>query len=163
MKSAYFVKGLSLSAALLAGTAFAASGLQLVNTVQQVQVTTDADGVQHKTVGPMGRALPGSELVYTTAYHNVGKQAVDAGAAITDPIPDHTVYVPGSAEGAGTDITFSVDGGKTWGAPEALKVKNADGTLSDAQAKDYTTIRWVLKGKLAPGATGTVSFHAVLQ
>lgn len=60
-------------------------------------------------------------------------------------------------------ITFSIDGGKTWGKPEELRIKNADGTTTDALPRDYTNIRWVLNGKLAPGAQGTVSFHAILQ
>jgi hypothetical protein len=82
---------------------------------------------------------------------------------ITDPIPQDMMYVANSAAGESADITFSVDGGKTWGKPETLQVKNADGTMRVASPKDYTDIRWILKGKLAPGAKGTVTFHATLQ
>ncbi len=163
MKRSTLINGLSLAAALAATSVLAAApSLDLVTTVQQVKTTTDAKGVQHSQVVPMDKALPGAELVYTITYHNIGKQPA-GDVAVNDPIPEHTVYVPGSAEGAGMDITFSIDGGKTWGKPEELKVHNADGTTSDAQAKDYTNIHWVLKGKLAPGASGTVSFHTVLQ
>src|ERR1051325_9186717 len=163
MKRSTLINGLSLAALLAtAGVMAAPPSLDLVTTLQQGKGTTDAKGVQHSQVVPMDKALPGTELVYTIAYHNIGKQ--DAGdVVVNDPIPQHTVYIPGSAEGKDMDIMFSIDGGKTWGKPEQLKVKNADGTSSDAQAKDYTHIRWTLKGKLAPGATGTVSFHAVLQ
>jgi uncharacterized repeat protein (TIGR01451 family) len=163
MKRTVIAHGLFLCAALAAAAALAAPpSVELTTTVQQVKVTTDAKGVQHSKVVPMDRALPGTELVYTITYHNVGKQPAED-VVVSDPIPEHTLYMPGSAEGADMDISFSIDGGKTWGKPEALKVKNADGTSSDAQPKDYTHIRWVLKGKVAPGASGTVSFHTVLQ
>lgn len=163
MKRLALINGLFLAAALAGTTALAAApSLELTTVVQQVKVTTDAKGVQHTQVVAMDRALPGTELVYTITYHNVGKQPA-GDVVVSDPIPEHTVYIPGSAEGAGMEISYSVDGGKTWGQPAALKVKNADGTLRDAEAKDYTHIRWVLKNKLAAGASGTVSFHAVLQ
>jgi hypothetical protein len=82
---------------------------------------------------------------------------------VTDPIPADVTYVAGSVQGANTVATFSVDGGKTWGTPAALTVKNADGSSRGAQPTDYTTIRWVIQGALTPGSKGSVSFHAVVK
>ncbi len=163
MKRSILINGLFVFSALILTPAFAAPpSLELTTVVQEVKTTTDASGAQHSQVVPVEKALPGVELVYTITYHNTGKQPA-GDVVVTDPIPEHMTYVPGSAEGDGMDISFSTDGGKTWGQPADLKIKNADGTFSDAQAKDYTTIRWVLKARLAMGGTGTVSYHAVLQ
>jgi uncharacterized repeat protein (TIGR01451 family) len=128
----------------------------------QEKVTVAKDGSKHTDTVPADHVLPGTEVIWDVNYEIIGTVSV-AGAVITDPVPQNMVYVAGSAAGDDADITFSVDGGKTWGKPETLQVKNADGTLRDAGPKDYTDIRWILKGKLAPGAKGTVSFHATLQ
>jgi len=153
--------------ALLSGWAHAvladAPGHIKLQTIgMQMKVTVGKDGKQQTHLVPADHVLPGTEVVWTINYEIVGNEPV-TNAAITDPIPQNMVYVAGSAAGDNTDITFSVDGGKTWGKPETLQVKNADGTSRIALVKDYTTIQWVVRGKLAPGAKGTLTFDAVLQ
>lgn len=162
MKITTYVTSFLAVLALASFSAAAAPSLELTTTVQQQKTTVDAKGAKHTAIGPVERALPGNEFVYTITYRNTGKQPA-GDVVINDPIPEHTVYVGDSAEGKGMTITFSIDGGKTWGKPEELRIKNADGTTTDALPRDYTNIRWVLNGKLAPGAQGTVSFHAILQ
>lgn len=156
-----------LIVALLSGWAHAVLAdqpghLKLQTVGFQLKTTVGKDGKQHTDRVPADHVLPGTEVIWNINYEVVGNEAI-ADAVISDPIPQNMVYVVGSAAGDNADITFSVDGGKTWGASEKLQVKNADGTSREALAKDYTDIRWVLKGKLAPGAKGTVTFHAVLQ
>ena len=68
----------------------------------------------------------------------------------------------GCVIGPGTVIEFSVDGGKSWGAPDALQVSDASGTRP-AEAGDFTHVRWVIKNELAAGAHGVVRFTAVLD
>ncbi len=58
-------------------------------------------------------------------------------------------------------MLFSVDGGRTYGAPKELTVKAADGSQRTADAADYTHIRWVLKAPLDAGAKGFARFRAV--
>lgn len=158
---------MSLSIALLSGWALnvlaATPGHINLQTVGlQEKVTVAKDGTKHTDIVPADHVLPGTEVIWNINYEIIGNDPV-TDAVITDRIPPNMVYVAGSASGDKADITFSVDGGKTWAAPEKLQVKNADGTLRDAQPKDYADIRWILKGTLAPGAKGTVTFHAVLQ
>jgi len=136
--------------------------LKLQTVGFQQKVTVDKDGTKHTETVPADHVLPGTEVIWNINYEIIGNDPV-SNAVVIDPIPQNMVYVAGSAAGSNADITFSADGGKTWATPEKLQVKNADGTSHDATPKDYTTIRWVLKGKLAPGAKGTVTFHAVLQ
>jgi uncharacterized repeat protein (TIGR01451 family) len=128
----------------------------------QEKVTVAKDGSKHTDLVPVDHVLPGTEVTWDVKYEIIGTGSV-TDTVITDPIPQNMVYVAGSAAGDNADITFSVDGGKTWGKPETLQVKDADGTLRGALPKDYTAIRWILKSTLAPGAKGTVTFHATLQ
>ena len=128
----------------------------------QEKVTVAKDGTKHTDIVPADHVLPGTEVIWNVNYEIVGTTPV-TNAVITDPIPQNMVYVAGSAAGDKSDITFSVDGGKTWATADKLQVKNPDGSLRVALPKDYTAIRWILQGTLAPGAKGTVTFHAVLQ
>lgn len=137
--------------------------IKLQTIAQQEKVTVGKDGVKHTEIVPAGRVLPGVEVIYTIKYTNVGKKPADS-VTVNDPIPEHMTYVDGSATGADTAISYSVDGGKHWSAMiETLEIDNGNGTTRSATARDVTDIRWVVKGKLAPGATGQVSFRAVLQ
>ena len=158
---------MSIVIALLSGWALATMAdqpghIKLQTLGFQEKVTTAKDGSKHTDIVPADHVLPGTEVIWNINYEIIGKDPV-TDAVITDRVPANMVYVMGSASGDNAEITFSVDGGKTFAAPEKLQVKNADGTLRDALPKDYTTIRWVIKGTLKPGAKGTVTFHATLQ
>lgn len=156
---------LVLSTLLIAVAAQAAEpgSIKLQTIAQQEKVTVGKDGVKHTEIVPAGRVLPGVEVIYTIKYTNVGKKPAE-NVVVNDPIPEHMTYVDGSATGDNTAISYSVDGGKHWSAMiETLEIDNGNGTTRSATARDVTDIRWVVKGKLAPGATGQVSFHAVLQ
>ena len=86
----------------------------------------------------------------------------DAGSiVITNPVPDNTEYLEGTAFGAGTRILFSVDG-ESCAAPEALSIGSGE-TDAAASARDYRVIRWVFEPSLAAGATGHVSFNVRLK
>ncbi len=164
MKHTIIASGIAAIALLASAATYAADpgSISLKSIAQQVKVTTDEKGVQHTTLIPAGKVLPGTEVVYSFEYANVGKKPT-SDVVITDKVPEHMVYVPDSAEGKNMEITFSIDGGKTWGTPDQLNVRDADGTTHTALPKDYNAIRWVLKGALAVGGKGSVSFHAVLQ
>ena len=125
-------------------------------------MTVAKDGSKHTDIVPADHVLPGTEVIWNINYEIIGNEPV-TNAVITDPVPQNMVYVASSASGDKADITFSVDGGKTWGTADKLQVKDADGTLRTALPKDYTDIRWILTSTLAPGAKGTVTFHAILQ
>lgn len=145
----------------------------LVARAQTIEVVQKAErevevlekGVKVKKVAPVEKIVPGDEVTYTFTYTNkTGKPATDV--AITNPVPKHTRYKEGSAAGEGSVITFSVDGGKTYGVPAQLVVTIKDKSGKDitrpAVAQDYTHIRWVIKQTLAPGQSGSVRFHAVI-
>ena len=63
-------------------------------------------------------------------------------------VPADTVYVLGSATGAGALIEFSHDGGISFDATESAPI---------------THLRWTLAAPLAPGDSGTATFRAVVR
>lgn len=109
----------------------------------------------------MAKVVPGDTVIFTTYYTNVSANpATDI--VIDNPVPEHMLYLDGTAEGANTRIEFSVDQGKTFGAAGKLKVKDDKGKERPATAADYTNIRWTREGALGKGAKGSVSFRAKL-
>ena len=111
---------------------------------------------------PAGKVLPGTEVIYTVLYTNVGKVPAEK-VVITDPIPQYMVYKDGSALGEDTVITFSVDKGKTYGVPGTLKVIGGDGKEHPAKASDYTHVRWSFPETMPSRTEGHVSFRAILE
>ena len=88
----------------------------------EVTVVNDKGETEVKQV-PAAKVVPGTEVIYTITVSNLGDQAADS-VVVTDPIPENTTYVDRSAFGAGTKITFSVAGGKSYDLAGKLKVKD---------------------------------------
>ena len=144
------------------GPVHAAADIRL-KAVAEVEVTVvnDKGETEVKRV-PAAKVVPGTEVIYTITVSNLGDQPADS-VVVTDPIPENTTYVDRSAFGAGTKITFSVDGGKSYDLAGKLKVKDAAGKLRAATASDYTHIRWVLNFTLKPKDVAPVWFKARLD
>lgn len=135
----------------------------LVKNVAETEVEKkNAQGVVEKVRVPLDKAPPGTEVIYTTTFTNNGSKPA-GNIAITNPVPQNTTYVGASAFGDNTDVTFSIDGGKTYGAADKLRVKTAEGRERAALPTDYTHIRWTYRGDLAPAKTGTAGFRAVIK
>ena len=69
--------------------------------------------------------------------------------------------VPNSAIGAGSDISYSLDG-KTFGPPTSSPSQE-NGATRPARADEYKHIRWEFKNSLQPGASAFGRFRAVLN
>lgn len=134
--------------------------LVLTLSAQKEAAVTGPDGKATTLWQDVKAGNPGDVIRYTIAYRNGGKsEARDA--AIVDPVPKGTTYLPGSAAGEGAEITFSLDG-KTFQAPPQLKyrVRQPDGSESELLASPdmYTHIRWRLLKPVPPEGKGAVSF-----
>lgn len=127
---------------------------------KQLQVMHDDGRVETKLV-PADLVVPGDVVAYTIEAVNVGESDAER-VIITDPIPEHTAYVSGSAEGDAR-ILFSVDQGMRFDAPGALVVAAADGSTRPATPADYTHVRWIFSEPLAPSAKRSVRFLTELQ
>jgi len=136
--------------------------VKLTNIAQtEVEVTNDKGEKTFKRT-LVEKAVPGTEVIYTTTFENIIKQPV-GNIVINNPVPENTEYKPGSAFGKDCDIQFSADAGKTFGHAEDLKIKGTDGKERSAMPKEYTHIRWLYKSTLAAGKTGEVGFRVVVK
>jgi uncharacterized repeat protein (TIGR01451 family) len=145
----------------------------LVAQAQTVELVTKADrevdviekGVTIKKLAPPQKMVPGDEVIYTVTYTNKTAKPVE-NITVTNAVPKHTRYRDGSAAGANAELSFSVDGGKTFTTPDKLTVvakdKSGKEAVRPAAGADYTHIRWVIKQSVAPGQSGTVRFRAVI-
>ena len=130
-----------------------------VKTVAETEVTeVDKQGKEIVKRTAATNVVPGTEVIYTITAKNTGNEPAD-NIVVTNPVPKETVYVDGSAFGAGTRITFSVDGGKSYDKAQNLKVKDKAGKPRAAKAEDYTHVRWTLQFNLQPGQEAPVWYR----
>jgi len=139
---------------LLPFSAFA--GVSLESEAYKVVVTPQEDGSMAEEWMAADKIAPGDKIGYRITYVNTGEEPV-SGVTINNPVPDSTVYIANSANGANAAITYSVDGSQFASMAE-LKVLE-DGEIRPATAKDVKTIRWILEAPLASEATGNVEFQ----
>jgi uncharacterized repeat protein (TIGR01451 family) len=137
------------------------AGLEVGVVAETLLESRNAAGEIERRMVPVQVLHEGEEIFYTLRIRNV------TGAPITDavvvwPVPPDTRYIPNSAAGPGAEIAFSVDGGQTYAAPNALSVTR-NGSARDATAADYTDIRWHLRYPLASGAVALARFRAIFR
>jgi uncharacterized repeat protein (TIGR01451 family) len=134
--------------AVLAATA--AAEVTLETSVEKWESYETASGSVQRRLTDAELVVPGDELRYTITFVNQGPEPVDAGSiVITNPLPEGTEYLPGTATGPDTLISFSADGEKF--APDA------------AAAAEVRAIRWSFQPALAPGDSSSVAFEVRLQ
>ena len=160
----YFISGLCTAALLTAFVlpAHAADpGSIKLTSFAEIEITVvDKEGKAQIQRTPVDTAVPGDEIIYTTTFENIINKPA-GNIVITNPIPNATTYR--SASGANTEITFSIDGGNKYAAPDKLIVTTSEGNTRPAMPSDYTHLRWAYKGELGAGKTSQVSFRTVIK
>ena len=134
----------------------AAQPVELKGDVKIDKIVIENGKEKHVMIEPKV-VVPGDKLVFATAYRNTGSAVVN-NFVVTNPIPAGVMMDPAGA--AMSDV--SVNGGKSWGKLASLTVAAPDGTKRAAQASDVTHVRWTL-ALLAPGASGTVTYRAIVR
>jgi uncharacterized repeat protein (TIGR01451 family) len=121
-------------------------------------------GRDHKAVQllPADHVVPGDTIIYTIEVRNEGANPVDD-FSFTITVPEHMVYVADSAVAPGAELSFSVDGGRSFDPAPILTVHGADGKQRPAVAADYTTIRWTLRNRLKSGSMVLARYRAMLR
>jgi uncharacterized repeat protein (TIGR01451 family) len=156
---------IAILAVLLLPMAALAKPLVSVSITAEKEVTVVKSGQKVTKKVAATRIEPGDVIFYTLNYINSGDEAATS-AVLDDPIPQGTVYLPGSALGAGAEITFSIDGGKSFKKPSLLiyEVKNPNGNMEKrtASPEEYTHIRWTIS-RIDAGAKGTVGFQVKIK
>lgn len=153
--------GLSLASML----AIAAPQISLTITAEKEIVEVDDNGEQTTRRVAAADTVPGDVLFYTIRYSNTGDEAA-RNVQLDNPVPEATAYQANSAWGEGSDILFSIDGGKTFKKASNLtyQVTGANGQSENRQAspEQYNAIRWVIE-EVAPGAGGSSGFSVLVQ
>jgi uncharacterized repeat protein (TIGR01451 family) len=127
----------------------------------EVEVIND-DGQKEIQRVPAQKVVPGDVVIYTIYYTNNGAEAAE-NFVITNPVPEHMVYLASSAEGENSEITYSVDRGNSYDLPGNLTITDSRGKQTAAKVSDYTHIRWSINEPVAPDETGFVNFRAQLE
>ena len=135
--------------------------LNVKTVVLKEEVVIDENGQSSTKLVEASKVVPGDEVIYTVTFANVSDEPAE-NIVITNPLPAEMTYIVGSAFGPGSDIVFSVDGGKTFAPAEDLSVED-DGIDRPARAEDYTHIRWLMNGEIIAGVQGIARFRARLN
>lgn len=131
-------------------------------SAEVLEKASASDGKPVQQLIPAGVIGQGDVVYYTVKIRNPSSEPA-RDVTVIQRIPSNTTYVPNSATGPSTDITFSVDGGQTFKRPKELTVVTAAGVTRPAVPEDYTHIRWQLRNVLAPGALAHARFQAVFR
>ncbi|MDD3095313.1 MAG: hypothetical protein WC372_04605 [Candidatus Neomarinimicrobiota bacterium] len=108
---------------------------------------------------------PGDVIHYTITAENSG-DGIMTNPVVTDPVPAGTAYLPLTAKGRDTAVSFSINGGisyQNW--PPTYLVKDADGkeTLREATPEMVTHIRWEFRKALAPKERKALEFDVKVK
>ncbi len=123
---------------------------------------TAASGSASVKLVPATQVESGDRVIYTLEVRNTGATAV-AAPSVAYPIPEHMRYIADSAVGPGAEVSYSVDGGRSFDRAENLKVQGPEGRLRPAVAADYSDIRWQLKNSLRANSVAFVRFRALVK
>ena len=144
-------------------SAGAAVPLQIENElVAEVRVESTVRGQTLARFVPATAIVQGQTVYYTVRIHNPTPAPV-RDVVTLQRIPANTSYVLGTAAGPAAEISFSIDGGKSFAAESQLRITEPNGVERRPVSSEYTHIRWRLRNALAPGATALARFQAVFR
>lgn len=150
---------------LIASQAFAAPEISLSITAEKDVIQTDTSGNQVTRRVTASDTVPGDILFYTIRYRNSGDESA-RNVQLDNPVPEGTAFQENSAWGDGSDILFSIDGGKTFKKASSLtyQVTGRDGRTEERRAapEQYNAIRWTVS-EVPAGAEGSAGFSVVVQ
>jgi uncharacterized repeat protein (TIGR01451 family) len=133
-----------------------------VTAIAEVETKISRNGHDAVKLVPANRVVPGDQVIYTLEIRNTGAAAVPA-PSVAYAVPAHMRYVADSAVGPGAEVSYSIDGGRTFDRPENLMVAGPAGQPRPADAADYTHIRWQLKNSLKGNSVAFARFRAVVK
>jgi uncharacterized repeat protein (TIGR01451 family) len=156
----YPTRGLLLAVGTIIGiNCQSASDPISIKAIAEVEQSSQAHGRETTKLSPADRVVSGDTVIYTLEVRNTASVSVPRPIVIY-AVPTHMTYTPDSAVGPGTEVSYSVDAGRSFDAPENLKIQESDGQLRAATPADYTHIRWQLKNALKGNSVAFVRFRA---
>ena len=164
MKNLNPIKTVIVVVMLMPMMVFAKPKIEL-DMVSEKEVIVEENGKQIKKVVRAEEIQPGEEIIISIHYKNSGDE-VAKNISIKNPIPEGTVYVVDSAKGENSEITFSIDKGKTFKKPSLLNYEHVDSNGKRVEKKasyeQYNHVQWVVE-TVMPGKKGAVSFRVKVK
>jgi len=139
---------LACAAALAAPVLAAASPLVAFDSAVFVERVTPDRG---RMLQPAATLKRGDRVVYVVSWHRTGGQG---GFTVTNPL-SRKVYFQGSADGR---EEVSIDGGRSWGKLDALRVGDRLAT-----PEDVTHVRWRVPAAEAARGSGQITYSAIVR
>lgn len=143
------------SAALMPATAHAAGNVQFASDVFVERFQPAPGGRTARILERAEQLRPGDRVIFVVNWS--GRKG--GGFTVTNPLP-RAIAFAGGADGT---QEVSVDGGRTWGALEALTVRDAYGRMRQAHPEDVTHLRWRIPTQLALAGTGQMTWRGVVR
>ena len=141
---------------LFVATPAAAEGLVDLSSEVKVERTVIENGVSLIRLAEPEDVVPGDRLVFSTSYRNDSGEVV-RNFVVTNPIPAAVVLLQDDSS-----FEVSVDGGRTYAPLTSLSVSGAEADPRAAEPTDVTHLRWTL-ASIAPGESGTLTYHAIVR
>ncbi|MEP0917427.1 hypothetical protein NC981_11385 [Leptolyngbya sp. DQ-M1] len=93
----------------------------------------------------------GTILRFQVVAKNTGDRAAEK-LVITQPVPKGTIYAIGTAIPSGAELSYSIDGGKTFSANPLVQMTLPDGRteMQPAPPEAYSHVRWTYAKSIAP-------------
>jgi hypothetical protein len=151
--------------ALVGGAAFAQRQLKAAAAAVRPEVKVELAGSVERggarlALDQVEHVKPGEILDWQIVSSNEGTGAARDYKAVGH-IPAGTVLVAGSASGEnGSQVTYSIDGGKTFSTQPVIEERQPDGTVKQVAApvSMYTEVRYEWSDALAPGGKLSASY-----
>ena len=151
--------------ALVGGAAFAQRQLKAAAAAVRPEVKVELAGSVERggarlALDKVDHVKPGEILDWQIVSSNEGTGAARDYKTVAH-IPAGTVLVAGSASGEhGSQVTYSIDGGKTFSTQPVIEERQPDGTVKQVAApvSMYTEVRYEWSDALAPGGKLSASY-----
>jgi uncharacterized repeat protein (TIGR01451 family) len=115
---------------------------------------------QHLSLDKVENVKPGEVLDWQIVSSNDGTAEAHDYKAVGH-VPEGTSFVAGSANAeSGSNVTYSIDGGKTFSTQPVVEERQADGSVKRvaAPASMYTEVRYEWSDALAAGGKLSASY-----
>jgi len=151
--------------ALIGGAAFAQRQLKAAANAGRPEVKVELAGSVERggarlSLDKVEHVKPGEILDWRIVSSNEGTGAARDYKAVGH-IPAGTTLIAGSAAGeSGSQVTYSIDGGKTFSTQPVVEERQADGTVKRVAApvSMYTEVRYEWSDAFAPGGKLSASY-----
>ena len=148
---------------------FILGSLLFAQGVPKLELTISDEKINMTQAEKEGRATitykPGDVIRYTIIATNVG-DGILTSPLITDPVPMGVSYLPVSARGLNSVITYSINNGQlfqSWPPKYNEKDENGKTVVKLASPDMVTHIRWELTKALAPNESHQLEFEVIVK